>query len=359
MTPTSLTLHPDFKLNGLDFTSPEEVLNFTDTLLEEGDDQEVSVAQFIEKWLDFSEEIIVKTSGSTGKPKKIALTKQQMVNSAKATGTYFKTGAGTKALLCIPADYIAGKMMLVRAMVLGWDLHVVKPSKDALTEYDNDYDFVAMVPYQVYHSLEALQKVKKVIIGGGAVSKDLEEKLQEVSTECFSTYGMTETITHVAVRRLNGPARSNTFHALPDVKFWKDDRGCLLISAPNIAEDIIITNDLIELINPSSFRWLGRWDNVLNSGGVKIYPEVVEATLASSIPDNRFIIASENDPALGNLVILVFEGTEERTPDFKKAFETLEPYERPKKIYRLSKFPYTETGKVKRKDVLQLLQKYK
>lgn len=359
MKPTSLTLHPEFKLNGLEFSSPEEVLNFTDTLLEEGDEQEISVAQFIEKWLDFSEEISVKTSGSTGKPKKIMLTKQQMVNSAKATGTYFKTGSGTKALLCIPADYIAGKMMLVRAMVLGWDLHVVKPSKDALVEYDNDYDFVAMVPYQVFHSLEVLKKVKKVIIGGGAVSKTLEEKLQILPTECFSTYGMTETITHVAVRRLNGPARSDNYHALPDVKFSIDDRSCLLISAPKIADHIISTNDLVTLLSPTSFKWLGRWDNVINSAGIKLYPEVLEATLAETITDNRFIIASEKDDELGERVILVFEGTENQTPDFKKAFDPLESYERPKKIYRLSKFPYTETGKIKRGDVLQLLQKYK
>lgn len=359
MKPTSLTLHPDFKLNGLDFSSPEEVLNFTDTLLEEGNEQEINVAQFIEKWLDFSEEVSVKTSGSTGKPKKIVLTKQQMVNSAKATGAYFKTGSGTKALLCIPANYIAGKMMLVRAMVLGWDLHVVQPTKDALVEYDNDYDFVAMVPYQVYHSFEALSKVKKLIIGGGAVSRTLEETLQSVPTDCFSTYGMTETITHIAVRRLNGPARSDHYHALPDVKFAQDDRGCLLISAPKISDAVVVTNDLVTLINPTSFVWLGRWDNVVNSGGVKLYPEVIEATLAETIPDNRFIIASEKDEQLGERVILVFEGSEHQIPDFKKAFEVLEAYQRPKKIYRLSKFPYTETGKIKRGDVLQVLQKYK
>ena len=359
MKPTSLTLHPAFQLNGLDFSSPEEVLNFTDSLLEEGNDQENNVAQFIEKWLDFSEEVTVATSGSTGKPKTITLTKQQMVNSAKATGAYFKTGSGTKALLCIPANYIAGKMMLVRAMVLGWDLHVVQPSKDALVEYDNDYDFVAMVPYQVHHSLEVLHKVKKVIIGGGAVSKTLEEKLQSVPTDCFSTYGMTETITHIAVRRLNGPARSERYHALPDVKFSQDDRGCLLISAPKIADEIIVTNDLVELASPSSFTWLGRWDNMINSGGVKLYPEVIEAILAETITENRFIIASEKDAHLGERVILVFEGNEDQMPDFKKAFEVLDSYQRPKKIYRLSKFPYTETGKIKRGGVLEVLQKYK
>ncbi len=358
LKPTSLTLHPAFKLNGLDFSSPEEVLNFTDTLLEEGNDQEVSVAKFIEKWLDFTEEVTVKTSGSTGKPKKITRTKQQMVNSAKATGAYFKTGSGTKALLCIPADFIAGKMMVVRAMVLGWDLHVVQPAKDALVEYDNDYDFVAMVPYQVSHSLKALPKVKKIIIGGGVISATLESQLQEIDVEAFATYGMTETITHVAVRRINGFAKSESYSALPDVKFSQDDRGCLLIHAPKISEEIVITNDLVTLKSATSFIWLGRWDNVINSGGIKIFPEKVEAKLSDAVVF-PFIIASEKDETLGQRVILIYEGKESDVPDFKSAFENLEPYERPKKVYRLSRFAYTETGKIKRGAVLQVLQKYK
>jgi len=358
LTPTSLTLHPAFKLNGLDFSSAEEVLNFTDNLLEDGNEQEVSVAKFIEKWLDFTEEISVKTSGSTGKPKSIKLTKQQMVHSAKATGTYFKTGSGTQALLCIPADYIAGKMMVVRAMVLGWDLHVVQPSKDALVEYDNDYDFVAMVPYQVSHSLEALPKVKKLIIGGGAVSRALEEQLQQLPTEAFATYGMTETITHIAVRRLNGPARSDQYTALPDVKFTQDDRGCLVIHAPNISEMAVVTNDLVTLHSPTSFSWLGRQDNVINSGGVKIFPETIERELEAQL-QLPFIIASEPDETLGERVILIFEGDGDSLPNFKEAFQQLEAYQRPKKVYRLSKFPYTETGKIKRGGVLQVLRNYK
>jgi O-succinylbenzoic acid--CoA ligase len=358
LKPTSLGLHPAFKLNGLDFSSPEEVLNFTDDLINEGNEQEVSVAQFIEKWLDFTEEVVVQTSGSTGKPKKIVLTKQQMVNSAKATGTYFKTGSGTKALLCISADFIAGKMMVVRAMVLGWDLHVVQPAKDALVEYDNDYDFVAMVPYQVSHSLEALAKVKKLLIGGGAISATLEAQLQEIDVEAFASYGMTETITHIAVRRINGFAKSESYSALPDVNFSQDERGCLIIEAFKISEERVVTNDLVELKSPTSFIWKGRWDNIINSGGVKLFPERMEAKLSDSIPF-PFIVASEKDEQLGERVILIYEGTGSDVPDFKRVFEALESYERPKKVYRLSRFVYTETGKIKRSDVLQVLKKYK
>ncbi|MCW5519562.1 AMP-binding protein [Aureitalea sp. L0-47] len=355
---TSQTLHPSFKLNGLEFSSAEEVLNFADGLLEDGDAQEESVVRFIEQWLDFSETVTVRTSGSTGKPKEMQLKKEHMINSAKATGAYFKTGSGTRGLLCLSADYIAGKMMLVRAMVLGWDLHVVMPSKDSLTEYDNDYDFVAMVPYQAWHSLPALSKVQKMIIGGGRIPAELEEKLQDVETEVFATYGMTETATHVAVRRINGPARSESFSALPDVKFSTDERQCLVINAPKILDKPITTNDVVSLHSPTNFTWHGRYDNVINSGGVKIYPEVVEAKLASDI-ESSFMVASEKDPELGERVILVYEGDERSVPNLSRAFEKLESYERPKRVYSLSKFVYTETGKLKRKDILQVLQKYK
>lgn len=356
MIPTSQSLHPAFKLNGLDFSSAEEVLNFADGLYEDGDDQEISVAQFLEEWFNLSETVSAKTSGSTGKPKFITLKKEHMINSAKATGAYFKTGNGTQALLCLSADFIAGKMMLVRAMVLGWDLHVVAPAKDSLTEYDNDYDFVAMVPYQVWHSLDALTKVKKLIIGGGRIPNELEEKLQQVNVEAFATYGMTETCTHVAIRRLNGPARSEVYSALPDVKFSVDQNNCLIISAPNILDTPITTNDVVALKSPSSFIWHGRYDNVINSGGVKLYPEQIEAKLSSEIK-NSFLVASEKDEQLGERVILVFEGDDAFKPNLSKAFEKLENLERPKKVYRVSKFPYTETGKIKRQDVLNMLRR--
>jgi len=303
--------------------------------------------------------LTVKTSGSTGKPKKIQLQKKQMVESAKATGIYFKLDTGISALLCLNADFIAGKMMLVRAMTLGWNLHIVAPEKDAITQYDNDYDFVAMVPYQVYHSIEALSKVKKIIIGGGIIPRDLEVALQEVPTEVFATYGMTETITHIAVRRVNGKEASQNYNALPDVKFSLDDRGCLIINAPKLTNEPVITNDLVELLTPTSFNWLGRFDNLINSGGIKIYPENVERKLASVIKIPH-IVASEKDDALGERLILVLEKKNEASiENYIDAFAQLEPYEKPKKIYTVSQFPYTETGKIKRNDVLNLIQKYR
>jgi O-succinylbenzoic acid--CoA ligase len=334
------------------------VLDFAHSLKRDGAPHERSMGKFIIKWLNDDPNITVKTSGSTGKPKKIFLSKEAMVNSAKATGTYFKVGEKTTALLCLHPKFIAGKMMLVRAMTLGWHLHVVAPEKDALTQYDNDYDFAAMVPYQVRHSIDALGKVKKLIIGGGAISLQLDALLQDVSTEAFATYGMTETITHIAVRRINGPAKSQSYHGLPDVKFKTDQRGCLVIEADEIHPETIVTNDLVNLNTPTSFEWLGRFDNVINSGGVKIYPEKIEQKLADII-DFPFIITSQPDEELGERVILVIENRNEvRIPNYSEVFATLTGYEKPKKIYTVSKFPYTENGKIKRKEVLSILKKY-
>ncbi len=358
MEPTSQNIHSAFKFNGLNYNATQLKV-FARELAEKGDKYEVSIGEFILQWLNDSDAVVVKTSGSTGKPKEVLLQKRYMVNSAIATGIFFKLGANTKALLCLPSMYIAGKMMLVRAMVLGWDLHVVAPEKDALTQYDNDYDFVAMVPYQVHHSITALKKVNKLIIGGGTISKELEERLQDVSTEIFATYGMTETITHIAVRRINGVARSHNFTALPNVKFSLDDRGCLVIDAPDISEEQVITNDLATLISPSSFAWLGRVDNVINSGGIKISPEAIEKKLSEymTLP---FVITSEADEHLGERIILIIENIENiEKPNFSEAFSSLEKYERPKKIYTFSEFPYTETGKIRRKEVLKILLKNK
>ena len=356
MNTQSPSIHPQFKLNGLAISSAEELLNFADSLTKEGTDFEISVGRFLEQWLNFDPAITLTTSGSTGAPKTIELFKEAMVHSAQATGSYFKLGAGTRALLCLSADYIAGKMMLVRAMTLGWDLHIVAPAKDSLVEYDNDYDFVAMVPYQVYHSIEALDKVKKLIIGGGVVSAELEDRLQSKQTEVFATYGMTETISHVAVRRLNGFARTEVYSALPGIQFETDQRGCLVIHAPKLNPNPVVTNDLVQLESGVAFKWMGRLDNVVNSGGHKLIPEVIEAKISDLI-SGRFIIAAEPDPLLGERLILVLERNPgDPTPDINRVFQVLDPYERPKKIYSASRFPMTATQKIKRDRLLEYIR---
>ena len=358
MKTTPYPFHPDFKLNGLQFESMDDLASMANNLIKEGEEFEKSIGSFILMWLNSQDTIAVETSGSTGDSKKIAIGKQHMVNSAKATGNYFNQGEKSSALLCLSANYIAGKMMLVRAMVLGWELHIVAPAKEVLTEYDNDYDFVAMVPYQLYHAVPELKKVKKLIIGGGPVSRELTEMVRDIPTEIYATYGMTETISHIAARKINGPARTDIYDALPNVTLTTDDRGCLVISAPGIDKEAIITNDIVALISPTQFRWLGRYDNVINSGGYKIYPESIEEKLAAYIA-LPFIIASEKDPQLGERVILIIESNQqEPLPNYADALASLEGHERPKKIYAVTKFPFTETEKIKRGDVLRLLREY-
>lgn len=354
----SIKLHPSFKFNGLEFETSEEIVVFAKQLKHKGAKHEVAIAKFIVKWFNDKPYIKVKTSGSTGAPKKIKLLKTNMVQSAFATGVYFNMGANNTALLCLSAKYIAGKMMLVRALTMGWDLHVVAPDKDAITQYDNTYDFAAMVPYQVYHTLNALDKIKKLIIGGGVIDPDLEAKLQTKSTQVYATYGMTETITHVALRRVNGENKTNVYTALANVKFDVDSRGCLVIDAPNLGNLHLVTNDLVTLHDSKSFEWLGRYDNVINSGGVKLYPEKIEQQLRDFIKV-PFIISSLQDPALGEQLILVLELDDpKKVAAYRDIITELDPYHRPKKIFTLSKFPVTDTGKIKRNGIKSLLKGY-
>jgi len=314
------------------------------------------MARFFIEWLDFKETLQVQTSGSTGKPKLITISKHHMINSALATGAYFQMGEEAKALLCLSSEYIAGKMMLVRAMVLGWNLDVIAPEKEVFIKHNITYDFVAMVPYQLYHSISVLSKVKKLIIGGGIISPEIEKKLQKEKTEVYATYGMTETITHVAIKRINGTTKEEVFRALPEVVFSLDDRGCLVIEALKVSSAKVVTNDLVNLISPVSFRWLGRFDYIINTGGVKVCPEKVEKKIAPYINEN-FIITSENDPQLGQRVILIIESKTNNSLDYQKIVALLPKFERPKKVYTISQFPYTKTGKIKRTEVLSLLKK--
>ena len=347
-------IHPKFKLNGLPYQS-DGLFEKANGLINRGAHYEISIGNFIQEWLDNNDYVVVKTSGSTGVSKNLVLSKQKMISSAKATGTFFKLPENTNALLCLPSNYIAGKMMLVRAMVLGWNLHVVAPGKNTISHDDTDYDFVAMVPYQVQYSLKSLNKIKKLIIGGAAISKKLNDQLQGVDTEVFATYGMTETISHIAVRRINGLAKSNNYTALPRVRFSLDKRNCLMIDAPEVSVEKVISNDVVKLISPTSFEYLGRIDDVVNSGGIKLFPEQIESKLASYI-DRPFIIASEKNETLGEQLILIIEdATTQENSDFKEAFLSLSSYERPKKIYTFSKFPFTETGKIKRMELLKYL----
>jgi o-succinylbenzoate synthase len=309
------------------------------------------VNQFISEWYNGEEEMTLQTSGSTGKPKSILVKKEWMKNSAQLTGKTFGIKEGDSALLCMPMKYVAGKMMVVRALELGLNLNVIEPSSSPLEGLDGTIDFAAIVPLQLENSLHHLDKVKTLIVGGGQVHSALVEKLQSIKTEVFETYGMTETLTHVAIKLLNGRDKSDLFHTLDGIRFEMDERGCLVIHAPILNPEPVVTNDLVELVNDASFKWLGRFDNIINSGGVKIIPEVVEAKLAEIIKDHRYFIAGLPDESLGEKVVLIVEGDGMEIP-----FDKLDKYERPREIYFTSKFVKTDSGKLNREKTIRNLK---
>lgn len=351
--------HKNFKLNGKSFNSVEELLTFSEKL-------SPSIYNFFKDWFKTKLTINVQTSGSTGKPKKIALKKEHMVNSAKASGTFFNLPENTTALLCLSTDYIAGKMMLVRALTLGWHLDIVEVSSNPLMRIEKKYDFSAMVPMQVYHSITQLHKVKILIVGGGAVDNVLMGKLQPLPTKVYATYGMTETITHIAVKQLNDFSSAELVSAsyykvLPNIKIATDARGCLLIDAPSISDEKVITNDLVEIISENEFEWLGRVDNIINSGGVKLIPEQIEEKLESII-DQRFFVAGIPDETLGEKLVLIVENTDPSITSSEvdksiSSLTALNKYEIPKEIYFIEKFVETETKKIMRKATLSLVLK--
>ena len=342
--PTYENVHNQFKLNGFHLNR-EDLCRVAYSFIKEGEEFEKPVGDFLLDWFDSKSYLEVHTSGSTGEPKLIKINKEAMVNSALATGDFFDLHPGNKALHCLPVKYVAGKMMLVRAMILGLDLDFVAPSLRPLENNDTVYDFVAMVPIQAQHSLKELKKVKKLIVGGAKMHKTLETALSKLTTVVYETYGMTETITHIAAKR----AGENAFTVLPNVTISYDDRNCMVIHAPRISNDVIQTNDIVELINENQFIFLGRFDNVINSGGIKLIPEQIEEKLSSKI-ENRFYVIGKTDKDLGEKLILVIEG--EKQDIDPTIFDVLDKYEKPKEIVFVPKFKDTITSKILRKESL-------
>ena len=279
MRPSFKNVHLRFRLNGLYFNR-EDLKEVAYSLVKEGVPYEQAIGDFLMDWLNEKDELEVQTSGTTGTPKIIKLKKHHMVNSAIATGDFFGISVGDKALHCLPSNFIAGKMMLIRALILGLEIDTVMPSSTPLKGLPyKEYDFSAMIPLQVKNSLNELARIKTLIIGGAAVSEPLMKDLQKLPVKAYETYGMTETITHVAAKSLNASSKTDTFKGLPGVNFASDDRNCLLIDAKEVSDNKIQTNDIVEIVSKSEFKWLGRYDTIINSGGIKLIPEQIELKL--------------------------------------------------------------------------------
>lgn len=345
MIPHYRNIHNRFKINGVHLDK-EALFQLAYSFIKEGAHFEKEFGEFILDWIDDKDTIQLMTSGTTGTPKLITIQKQAMVNSAIATADFFDLRPGDRVLHCLPTRYIAGKMMLVRSIIIGLEMDLIAPTShlDDLLPTTN-YDFVALVPIQAQAGLDKLNQFKKIIVGGAKLSETLSHQLKDCDADIYETYGMTETITHIAAKKIG----SECFETLPNVLISKDDRGCLVIDAPNVVASTIVTNDLVEIISDNKFKWLGRFDNVINSGGIKYFPEQIEAKLALKI-NQRFFIAGLPDDNLGQKIVLFIEG--EEFPLEASFFNELEKFERPKEIHFLPHFIETN-NKLKRFEMVE------
>jgi len=311
---------------------------------------------FCQSYLDGEKEFVLQTSGSTGQPKPIILTHRQMQASAHMTQQALGLQNGENALVCLNISYIAGTMMLVRGLEIGLTLYVVPPSSDPFSEIPKDIhlDFAAFVPLQLQTLLEhnrhdLLNKLKVIIVGGAAVNIPLLAQIQQLNVPVFSTYGMTETVSHVALRKLNGKDASDSFELLEGIEATTDERSCLRLKSAVTNNEWIQTNDVVEWTDNQHFRLVGRSDNIINSGGVKIQLEKVERVIESIWGSSlRYFVWWQPDERLGQKLILVVEANQ--TFDNGSLRMNLErllsPYEIPKEILCYKKFIETPTGKV-------------
>ena len=333
----------------------------------------MTLEDFLSEWNNDSDRVLVHTSGSTGKPKPMMVEKKRMLNSARITCDFLGLKPGDSALLCMSLDYIAGKMVVVRSIERHLHLISVSPSGHPLKDVDEDITFAAMVPMQVYNTLqvpeerERLTHIRHLIIGGGAIDAALEQELQSLPGDIaiWSTYGMTETLSHIALRRINGDEPSEWYQPFDSVHISQTEEGCLVIDAPQVCAETLVTNDIVEIepyiynkVEKLRFRIKGRKDNVICSGGIKIQIEEVETLLKPHL-EKPFMLAKKKDEKFGEIAVLLSEDEDikkveatvrrllsdesEKSSDHKKY-----KYWIPKEFRYVEHLPLTETGKPKR-----------
>ena len=346
----------------------------------------MTLEDFFSEWNNDSDRVLVHTSGSTGKPKPMMVEKKRMLNSARITCDFLGLKPGDSALLCMSLDYIAGKMVVVRSIERHLHLISVSPSGHPLKDIDlkdangkdvnGEITFAAMVPMQVYNTLqvpeerERLTHIRHLIIGGGAIDASLEKELQALSGNIaiWSTYGMTETLSHIALRRINGAEASEWYQPFDSVKISQTNEGCLVIDAPLVCAETLVTNDIVEIesyiynkVEKLRFRIKGRKDNVICSGGIKIQIEEVEEFLKPHL-EKPFMLAKKKDEKFGEIAVLLSEDKEIKTveatirrllsgksDDSNKSSESKShKYWIPREFRYVEHLPLTETGKPKR-----------
>jgi O-succinylbenzoic acid--CoA ligase len=306
--------------------------------------------------------ILQRTSGTTGDPREYELDRGSMVASALKTLDYFGLQPGDRALLCLPVDYVAGKMMVVRALVGGLDLRLREPSGRPLEHLDENIDFVAMVPLQVHGSLEAgdgLSRVRTLLVGGGELHPSLRTRLESLETpQVYESFAMTETYTHFALRRINGAARDPDFRVLEGVEIRTDERACLVVNVPGVSNGSVVSNDLVEIAKDGlGFTWLGRFDNVIKTGGIKVIPEVLEKRIKALV-GRECLLLPLSDAKLGQRMVLLVEhpGPAAPAPDWSALLrEQLAPHELPKQIIPVREIPRNASFKPDRVTARKLI----
>lgn len=324
---------------------------------------EAETFSFIKSWLSGKQTFTLKTSGSTGTPKEITLTRNQLQQSAQRTIKALHLSSDNTALVCLDTKYIAGKMMLVRALETNMQIVAVEPSSNPLKNISARPDFGAFVPLQLAEiftdedSVNKLNQFKSIIIGGASISATLLEKIKTLSCAVYATYGMTETVSHIALQKLNGEHAQDYFEVLSDIAISVDERDCLVVQLPDFSEPVI-TNDVVNLIDNNSFKILGRYDNIINSGGIKLLPETIEKKLSPLLTNQSFFITSIRDERLGEKLVLIIEGKPQ--PELPEALKlALSSYEVPKEIFYLDEFIRTDTHKINRVQTLEKALKSK
>lgn len=310
---------------------------------------DAALARFLEDFLSDAPAVRVFTSGSTGRPKAFAAQKTRMLASARATVSFLRLQEDDENLLAMPLDYIAGKMVVVRSLACGLDLVPTPPAANPFAALGRPVDFACVTPMQAAKALgnpataKMLLACRRVIIGGGAVDDELLAALQSAEGEVYSSYGMTETLSHIALRRLNGPEAEAAYRPLPGVALSISPKGTLVICAPAVADGALVTNDAAALEGDGSFRIIGRLDNVINTGAVKVQIETVEAKLKGIIK-KPFAISSRPSRTFGEEVVLVIAGAPEDV-DWDAMKQALSRFEKPHAVAYVGAIPLRATQK--------------
>ena len=321
------------------------------------------IAEFIGLFIESGgQPVFQKTSGTTGSPKEYVLHRESMIRSARRTLNFFKLKKEDRALLCLPMKYVAGKLMVVRALVGELDLLMVEPTSRPLKDLGTSVAFAAMAPLQVHESLksgDSLSLIEKLVIGGGELNRFVEKQLEELEKPLiYESFGMTETYTHFALRQINGAHPQREFKLLEGVVIGKDSRECLQVDVPGVTMGTVTTNDQVEMNRAGDgFRWLGRIDNVINSGGIKINPKMLEEKLELLL-GHPCLLLSEEDIKLGNRLVLMVEYGGSKFPGEEWARlmkKHLSHFEVPKRVVVVNGIPRNRSYKPDRLAARKLL----